>query len=188
VLFVLTAQLFSATQFVIEEKNLKGYDNVSPVRLVGQEGVFGALMMWLIVLPLLSWLPGSDNGSVENELDAFVLLSNSSFLVKMLILYWLSIAFFNGLSLTMSKTLSAVHRTLIDACRTVLVWSSMVAIYHISGGRYGENINQYSWIEMVGFLFLIWGTVTHNNVSDMGKKQVMFLGFTRHYSAMPLEE
>ena len=46
----------------------------------------------------------------------------------------------NFCALSISKHLSAVHRTIIDACRIVGVWSLNVTIYYAqSGSQYGES-------------------------------------------------
>lgn len=51
ILLIFLAQLFSATQFVIEEKVLGKYD-VEPLKAVGLEGTFGLISI-LAMLPLL---------------------------------------------------------------------------------------------------------------------------------------
>ena len=36
--------------------------------------------------------------------------------------YFCSIAFYNFFGLSVTQSLTCVHRTLIDACRTIIVW------------------------------------------------------------------
>ena len=106
----------SFSQFLKERK-------LPPEFVVGCEGSFGALMMVAIVLPTVYYLPGNDGGGVhENALDAGVLISNNALLAGLVVSYWISIAFYNFCGLAVAKSLSSVHRCLIDACRTVLVW------------------------------------------------------------------
>jgi len=64
-----------------------------------------------------------------------------------------------------SGKLSAVHRTLVDACRTIVVWGINLTIYYASsnGGddcvaTSGENWHGYwSWVQLVGFAFMMCG-------------------------------
>jgi hypothetical protein len=46
----------------------------------------------------------------------------------------------NLCGLAIAKSLSAIHRTLIDTIRSVAVWSADVAIYYmLHGSQYGEK-------------------------------------------------
>eukprot|EP00768_Dysnectes_brevis_P001628 gnl/Dysnectes_brevis/1438_a1629_1677.p1 GENE.gnl/Dysnectes_brevis/1438_a1629_1677~~gnl/Dysnectes_brevis/1438_a1629_1677.p1 ORF type:complete len:395 (-),score=105.75 gnl/Dysnectes_brevis/1438_a1629_1677:163-1347(-) len=176
IVFILTAQLFSALQFILEEKTLKGAD-IEPLKLVGMEGLLGMLIMFGVVLPVLTMVPGSDDGSYENMFDTITQLGSSTLLVLLVLLYWCSIAFFNFFSLTMSKRMSATHRTLIDASRSATVWIVMLALYPLTGGAFGETLNSWSWLQLLGFLVLLAGTIIHNDVSGYGTWFVQLFGF-----------
>lgn len=168
----LVAQVFSATQFVFEEKFMKGHD-IPPLYLVGWEGIFGSMLTFCIVLPICYAIPGSDHGSYENFINSAYMMFNNGLLLGMQLLYFVSISFFNYMSLTMSKTLSATNRTLIDAMRTCVVWIVMCLVYYCtmnSGHVYGEPLNWFSILQLAGFIFMIFGTVIHNNVNGFGFK------------------
>ena len=96
-------------------------------------------------------------------IDAAVLISHSTQLALLVGAYFLSIAIYNFLGLTVAKRLSSVHRTLIDACRTTIVWSVDLLIYYSTGmGRYGEKwVTEPSLVEMLGFVFMIIGTFVY---------------------------
>eukprot|EP00767_Chilomastix_cuspidata_P001080 gnl/Chilomastix_cuspidata/1326.p1 GENE.gnl/Chilomastix_cuspidata/1326~~gnl/Chilomastix_cuspidata/1326.p1 ORF type:complete len:413 (-),score=71.02 gnl/Chilomastix_cuspidata/1326:24-1262(-) len=179
ILLIFFSQIFSATQFIIEEKTMKGL-SFHPLKIVGLEGVIGVILTEAVVLPILYFIPGDDHGSYENFIDAWVDVSNNAFLACMVVLYCLSIAVFNYCSLTISKTMSSVHRTMFDSCRTMVVWVCQVIIYY-SGAvnshdeHYGEAITLWTILELVGFVFLIAGTVIHNDVKDFGTKLMYFL-------------
>jgi len=115
-------------------------------------------MMIAIVLPTVYYLPGEDGGGVhENALDAGVLFSNNSLLAGLVVSYWISIAFYNFCGLAVAKSLSSVHRCLIDACRTVLVWGIELILAYASmdaSGHYvyGEKWHpESSYIQLIGF-------------------------------------
>jgi len=98
---------------VVEERFLKksGY---APLNVVGMEGLWGVILMVVIIMPVLYFIPGDDNGSYENALDALVQIRNSPSLLIFNIGYLLSIAFYNFFGLSVAKKLTSVHRTLID--------------------------------------------------------------------------
>jgi hypothetical protein len=60
--------------------------------------------------------------------------------------------------------LTAVHRTLVDASRTILVWVVDLFVYYVIDENYGEAWQKYSWIQFVGFFLLICGTLVYNSV------------------------
>ena len=131
---------------------------------MGAEGCWGILLMCALVLPIVYFIPGSDDGHYEyvaglrrwrrgaadrgreggrdggvagrgsrepadmithrDALDAAVMIYNSHRLLAFVLLYWLSIAFYNFFGLSVAKQLTAVHRTFIDAVRTIFVCPS----------------------------------------------------------------
>ena len=79
--------------------------------------------------------------------------------------YYVSIAFYNIAGLTVAKSLSSVHRCLIDACRTVLVWGGSLTLWYSTNGRYGEEwSDSTSPVQLVGFLMLLSGTCVYYEV------------------------
>ncbi|TFY74649.1 hypothetical protein EWM64_g9363, partial [Hericium alpestre] len=67
VFFILFAQIFTATQFVVEEKLLSRY-TVPPLIAVGYEGLFGTLSI-LVLMPLLPLLPVSPSSPAAPWID-----------------------------------------------------------------------------------------------------------------------
>lgn len=168
IVLILAGQLVSACQMIIEELFLKKR-NFPPLQVVGMEGMFGFLLMTFIILPSMYFVPGSDaNGSYENSLDALVQMGNNGKLMAMCFLYLLSIAFYNFFGLAVTRSLTAVHRTLIDACRTILVWLASLFIYYVIDIRYGEPFdNAYGLLQVDGFAFLLIGTALYNQLMDV---------------------
>lgn len=52
-------------------------DDAPPLVVIGMEGVWGTIIM-LFIFPIAAALPGRDLGSVENVLDSFHMVSQSS--------------------------------------------------------------------------------------------------------------
>ncbi|XP_064601853.1 solute carrier family 35 member F6-like [Liolophura sinensis] len=168
IVLIIASQLVSASQMVIEELFLKKRGS-HPLQVVGMEGSFGFSIMAVIVLPAMYFIPGPQvNNSYENSLDAIYQIGNDYKLLIFCLLYLLSIAFYNYFGLAVTKSLTAVHRTLIDACRTLLVWVADLTIYYAFGGSFGEPFDKY-WglLQVDGFLFLLVGTALYNQLIDL---------------------
>lgn len=111
---VLGAQVFTASQFVIEEKILIRY-KVTPLKAVGLEGSFGLISV-LAAMPILHFLLGKTHPSfdvVRGYHDFFdhALVWQTGLAISV------SIAFFNWFGLSITSTVSATARSTIDACR-----------------------------------------------------------------------
>ena len=170
----LTAQIFSSIQFVFEEKLLKqNSQKTGPIPslfLVGAEGISGFLLTLFVALPIVNAFPGKDHGSYENFDNSLFMMVYNNLITILQFLYFSSIAFFNWSSFVYSKALSATARTLVDACRTIIVWITMVLIYKPTNHRYGEGLTIYSLLQVFGFIMMLLGTTTHNNIAGFGLK------------------
>ncbi|XP_035824094.1 solute carrier family 35 member F6 isoform X2 [Aplysia californica] len=162
---ILAGQLVSASQMVLEELFLKKR-NFPPLQVVGMEGAYGTLLMTFVVLPAMYFVPGDDaHGSYENSLDALVQMGNNVELLVMCLLYLISIAFYNFFGLAITRSLTAVHRTLIDACRTIIVWLAALFIYYVVDKSFGEPFDSnYGLLQIDGFAFLLIGTALYNQL------------------------
>mmetsp|Transcript_133633 Transcript_133633/g.249967 ORF Transcript_133633/g.249967 Transcript_133633/m.249967 type:complete len:394 (+) Transcript_133633:71-1252(+) len=154
ILFTVVSQMFAATQMVVEELYVKGY-KAPPEQVVGTEGVWGILYM-CIILFVMYWIPGSDAGSYENAVDSLHMLGGSGILDVFVISYLVSISFFNFFGVTISGKLSAVHRTINDALRTMIIWAVEIFVFYALGSEtYGKGWRPHSWLQLLGFLCLI---------------------------------
>ena len=75
------AQIITATQMVIEEKFVSGR-NVSPLQAVGWEGLFGALILSTLLVPMYYIPTGhmifdNPNGQMEDAIDGFYQIKNN---------------------------------------------------------------------------------------------------------------
>jgi drug/metabolite transporter (DMT)-like permease len=164
VLLVVAAQLFSAGQMIVEEAFLKG-KNYPSMQVVGCEGCFGIVLSYFIVFPLTTFaLPGQNYGHADDWFDAVAQTINSWPLAVLSLVYVLSIAGYNFASLSVAKRLTTVHRTLIDSSRTIFVWGLDLIIYYAGATQFGESWNHWSWLELLGFIVLLLGTLIYNRV------------------------
>jgi hypothetical protein len=74
---ILLGCIIQGTQYVWEEMLMT--DKIPPLVIVGMEGVWGAVLMPLVVFPWAAVLPGSDyGGCIESVQDSSVMIGNSS--------------------------------------------------------------------------------------------------------------
>ncbi|KAG1053348.1 hypothetical protein G6F43_004559 [Rhizopus delemar] len=151
VALVLGAQLFTASQFVIEEKIMLHY-KVTPLKAVGLEGTFG-LVSILASMPILHIVLSKKYPSFD-MIQGYHDFFDHPAVWQTGIAISLSIAFFNWFGLSITSTVSATARSTIDACRTLFIW--MVSIY--------LGWERFSWIQVVGFIVMVTGTFYFNGV------------------------
>ncbi|KAL5632007.1 hypothetical protein ACGC1H_000135 [Rhizoctonia solani] len=147
---VLLAQLFAATQFVIEDKIMRTY-SVEAMLAVGWEGFFGTFTI-LLALPVIAYFPSIPLTVIppSSELTSSVLLA--SFMIMF------SIASFNYFGLSVTRRVSATARSTIDTCRTLGIWvgSVMLGWEKI---KWPGSVPQF-----IGFGFLVYGTFLFNGL------------------------
>ncbi|KAJ2849343.1 hypothetical protein IWW36_002701 [Coemansia brasiliensis] len=156
VVLVLGAQLFTASQFVIEEKIIRRY-RLTPLRAVGLEGSFGAATV-MAAIPVLHMAIGRTHpgGYFDAPVGLRQIMENPS-VWQTSIYIMLSIAMFNYFGLSVTRHLSATSRATIDTCRTLFIWMSSLAL----------GWESFSWIQVVGFVILVYGTFVYNRVISL---------------------
>jgi drug/metabolite transporter (DMT)-like permease len=148
--FVVAAQVVAATQMVVEEKLIGKY-NVHPLQVVGNEGVFGFLGT-TVILFIFYWIkPIRD---YDNSIDAAYQIYYSLPLKLLFLGCIISIAFYNFFGISVTKYLSATHRTTIDASRVFFVWLASLLL----------KWETFQWLQLVGFLILLCGTTIFNEI------------------------
>ncbi|RDX48330.1 hypothetical protein OH76DRAFT_1404907 [Lentinus brumalis] len=154
VFFILFAQVFTATQFVVEEKIMSRY-SVAPLVAVGFEGLFGALSI-VLAMPLLARY-----ASVSPFFDLprgwHQMVDTPSVLYSGLVIA-LSISLFNFFGLSVTRHVSATARSLTDTCRTLSIW--IVSL----GLGWEVLVWPISLLQVSGFVLLVYGTFLFNHL------------------------
>jgi len=175
IMFIVVGQLLSASQMVLQELFMSKYPNVHPMQVVGTEGLFGLVTMSAIFLPVFYFIPCPGQNRCEDALDAFYQIYNSPKLLAFCLCYICSIAFYNFLGIAVTKSLSAVHRCIIDGCRTLCVWVVNLFIFYViektidpdAAPTFGEEFDTtYGFLQIDGFLFLLIGSALYNEIID----------------------
>ena len=165
VALTLLGQLFQAAQVVSEEYLLKDID-LTAVEIIGYEGLWGVLMMVVVVFPVLWLLPGRDHGHAEDMVDTFVLLANSRALLYVLAIQLVACGTLNIAGIAVTGAFSAVHRMMLDASRAILVWCfGLVVHYKVDADSpFGEKWTSSSKLQLGGFIMLLTGQAVYSEV------------------------
>ncbi|KAJ2380521.1 hypothetical protein GGI05_006281, partial [Coemansia sp. RSA 2603] len=138
------------------EKIIHRY-HLTPLRAVGLEGTFGALSV-MIAIPILHLTIGrSHPGGYFDAPSGFRQIIDNPSVWQTSIYIMLSIAFFNYFGLSVTRFLSATSRATIDTCRTLFIWMSSLAL----------GWETFSWIQVIGFVVLVYGTFVYNRVIQL---------------------
>lgn len=140
-------------------------DNAPPLVVVGMEGVWGTLLMPLVVFPWAYILPGSDvDGCFENVLDAYVMLQHSSSIQIILAIFTFTVFLYNIFCIYVTYLLDSVWHSILDNFRPVSVWGTdLLLFYVITGGEFGESWGNGSWLQLAGLILLFLGTAVYNS-------------------------
>ncbi len=152
ILLILAAQVVLALQFVIEEKIMNRF-TVQPVKMVGLEGFFGMFTI-LAVMAVVYPIAGRGTGSIiDIGVGAEQILANDIILYST-IAASVAIGAFNYFGMTITRHVSATSRSTIDSTRTLFIWMISLAI----------GWEQFKWLQVIGFLVLLYGTFLFNRV------------------------
>ncbi|KAK3494623.1 uncharacterized protein B0T23DRAFT_427610 [Neurospora hispaniola] len=157
VLMIAGAQIFTATQFVLEEYILER-STIEPIRVVGWEGLFG-FTVTLLGMVILHFAIGRTEAGRYGPFDMVegwrqfweykpVFISS--------VLIMISIGGFNFFGLSVTRSVSATSRSTIDTCRTLFIW--MVSL--------GLGWETFKWLQVIGFGLLVYFTFLFNGIVE----------------------
>ncbi|KAJ4361916.1 hypothetical protein N0V83_010857 [Neocucurbitaria cava] len=149
VLLIAGAQIFTATQFVVEERIMEKYA-MEPIKVVGWEGLFGFLVT-LIGMVILHFAIGT---GYFNAREGLYQMTHSRAIAVSSVLIMISIGGFNFFGLSVTRTVSATSRSTIDTCRTLFIW--IVSL--------GLGWETFKWLQVLGFALLVYGTFLFNDL------------------------
>lgn len=159
------AQALQAAQVIAEEKLMCEVE-MTPILVVGVEGVWGLFIMSVIVYPVLWALPGHDSGSLENPLDTVEIMKSSSSIQMVVVLRVLSCAMYNVMALRITQDMSGMMNVMLEATRTICVWIfNLIWHYYVNDrSNFGEPWTHWSYLEGMGFLLLILGQTAYSEI------------------------
>ncbi|XP_051954089.1 solute carrier family 35 member F6-like [Xyrauchen texanus] len=156
-LLIIMAQIIVAVQMVLEEKFVYKH-NVHPLKAVGTEGLFGFVILSILLIPMFYINVGSfaDNPRhvLEDALDAFCQIGHKPLIFLALLGNTVSIAFFNFAGISVTKEISATTRMVLDSLRTLVIWVVSLAL--------GWEV--FHGLQILGFIILLMGTALYNGL------------------------
>jgi len=165
IVMVLISLVIQAAQFVVEETILKHYQ-ISAQRMVGLEGIFGMIFifLWIMIFTFIP-CPSSDlcnpYSGLEDPIAGVIELFHNKILLFWCFVTILSIMLFNVNGLILTQRVSAVFRAFWDATRTVLVWVICLAF----------GIDAFDWVgfwlQLGGFVLLLGGNFVYNEMVEI---------------------
>ncbi|KAI0127730.1 hypothetical protein BJ170DRAFT_595592 [Xylariales sp. AK1849] len=155
VLLIAGAQIFTATQFVLEEWILER-SSIEPINVVGWEGMFGLAVTLIGMLVLHFAIGRTESGRYGmfdmaeglRQMFEYKAVLVSSFLIM------ISIGGFNFFGLSVTRSVSATSRSTIDTCRTLFIW--IVSL--------GLGWESFKWLQVLGFALLVYFTFLFNGI------------------------
>ncbi|KAK3987951.1 hypothetical protein QBC44DRAFT_113657 [Cladorrhinum sp. PSN332] len=155
VLMIAGAQIFTATQFVLEEWILERSE-IEPIRVVGWEGLFG-FSVTLLGMTVLHFAIGRTESGRYGPFDMVegwrqFWEYRAVFVSSVLIM--ISIGGFNFFGLSVTRSVSATSRSTIDTCRTLFIW--IVSL--------GLGWETFKWLQVLGFVLLVYFTFLFNGI------------------------
>ncbi|KAG6299737.1 hypothetical protein E4U09_007819 [Claviceps aff. purpurea] len=154
VLLIAGAQVFTATQFVLEEWMLEN-SPVEPIKVVGWEGLFGLLVTVLVMIVMHVLVGRTEAGRYGpfDLVEGFRQMLQKKILISSF-LTMISIGGFNFFGLSVTRSVSATSRSTIDTCRTLFIW--IVSL--------GLGWETFKYLQIVGFAMLVYSTFVFNGI------------------------
>ncbi|KAJ5959812.1 Nucleotide-sugar transporter [Penicillium vulpinum] len=155
VLLIAAAQIFTASQFVLEEWILENYA-MDPIQVVGWEGVFGfsVTVVGIVVMYLaVGRTDAGQYGYFDIKEGLRQVFYNRNVAISSVFIM-ISIGGFNFFGLSVTRNVSATSRSTIDTCRTLFIW--LVSL--------GLGWETFKWLQVVGFALLVYGTFLFNDI------------------------
>ncbi|CEI68781.1 hypothetical protein FVEN_g8034 [Fusarium venenatum] len=155
VLLIAGAQIFTATQFVLEEWLLER-SSIEPLRVVGWEGIFGFSFTLLGMLILHAAIGSTDAGRYGyfDIVEGWRQMTENKQVLLSSFLIMISIGGFNFFGLSVTRSVSATSRSTIDTCRTLFIW--VVSL--------GLGWETFKWLQILGFALLVYFTFLFNGI------------------------
>ncbi|KAK0722827.1 hypothetical protein B0T26DRAFT_236071 [Lasiosphaeria miniovina] len=155
VLMIAGAQIFTATQFVLEEWILER-SAIEPIRVVGWEGLFGfsVTLLGMIVLHLAIGRTPAGHKGIFDMVEGWRQFWTYRPIFVSSVLIMISIGGFNFFGLSVTRSVSATSRSTIDTCRTLFIW--IVSL--------GLGWETFKWLQVAGFVLLVYFTFLFNGI------------------------
>lgn len=160
---IITSQAVQAAQLTFEDFFMADLA-IPGVKIVGYEGLLGALGTLGIMMPIAYYLPGPEGEGIhEDFIDTLTMVRHSRVLQVVLAVDMAALLAYNVAGMAVTGHLGAVFRTVLETMRTLFVWLVGLLLYYtpLGVGQLGESWSVYSWLQAAGFVVLVTGTLVY---------------------------
>eukprot|EP00850_Spirogloea_muscicola_P009698 SM000055S18232 [mRNA] locus=s55:130018:133173:- [translate_table: standard] len=160
---IIASQSVQAAQITYEDFFMADL-NIAPLKIVGFEGVWGSLAMFLVVLPSVYFIPGREgSGLHEDSLDTLHMIMHNRVIWIILLVDMAGLLMYNYAGMCVTGNLGAVFRTVLETMRTLFVWLVDLLLFYtpLGYGKLGESWNNGSYIQAAGFVVLVCGALIY---------------------------
>lgn len=142
---------------------MSDFEDVHPLIVVGYEGLWGSMIM-AVILIVFQFTPCNSNlmcsnGFVDNSYYAVIELFSSWEQILYTIALLPLVCFFNTSGTSVTAYGSAAARCTIEQVRNLLVW-----IYFLIVKVNGIKLETFSVIQLFGFIILLFGIMIFNEI------------------------
>lgn len=153
-----------ALETILEEKLMHQMHGITGTQLTAFEGLWGFFILLFICLPICQSVSRS-SALYENTIESFQQLARSKMLSFLNVLYLILFTIFSYFGFQVTEMSSAIHRNMYETVRPLTVWMVSTALRYITGNKLvGEQIDNYSIIELTGFFISVIGSLIYNRV------------------------
>ncbi|KAF0513782.1 integral membrane protein [Gigaspora margarita] len=156
IIYILFAQIFNAAQLVLEEK-IMIVCQITPLKAVSYEGIFGLMTVFFGMIILHLMIGISHPGEFFDVQSGWQQIINFRQIWLTGIASCICVPFFNFFALTFTRNVNSISRSTVDACRILFTW--MVSLF--------LGWETFSWLQVIGFMILIFGTFIFNDVIQL---------------------
>ena len=186
IILIIISQIFSAFQYVVEEKIVRNYI-VDSFQMVGFEGMWGSIV-YIVILIIFQFINCKKFNTnlkknicayreghetyLENTIFAFEQMLEKKILILLFMLYITSIGIFNISGINLMEYSSSAARAVLDNLRTILIWFYFLLIPQSS--NYEELEESFKFLQLFGFILIIIGNMIYNQLLD-----IKYLGLSK---------
>jgi hypothetical protein len=121
------------------------------------------------------------------------MLINSPNILFVFVVYIIASLLYNVFAVLVIFTLSSVWHAILDNFRPITVWALDLLIFYCVNQALGESWTQYSYIQIIGMIVLLYGTAVYNapnpgSVLLKGEWYSFGINCSREYDAIRMEQ
>jgi drug/metabolite transporter (DMT)-like permease len=152
----LTARLFAALVGIVSQMLLQDL-GMSAMRITGIQGAISTVLCLVLVLPVAHFLPGSDDGRVENVIDGLEMLNSAdAVLLSAIAAVCFTEIFYLWLRLEVINQSSAVFYGLTNMMRSPATFVALLGAYYIDPALgIGEPWGPRSYMIVLGLVGML---------------------------------